>query len=248
MRSLLKKSFLYAFVMLFTMAAFSQQTVNVTAEHAPSNVTFLLPQNNPINVLGYTGDSNKNILEIADGSQFYDEEFKKAKISNSKVPYELRYNAYLDEMEIKLQEGSGLINKKFQRNKIVFESGNKTYKILDTDLRYEKVKLGYFEVIQENQYASLYRKEVKELNIGLEKVPYITPAPKIITEFQDKKNEFYVELNRNGHAIKLSKTTRGVSKVFEGKEKEVKAFIKENDLEVKDEQDLIKIINYVNSL
>ncbi|EDP98528.1 hypothetical protein U8527_21200 [Kordia algicida OT-1] len=249
MKSILKKSSVCVLMLLCTITTFAQQTVNVTSTHAPSVVLFLVPHNNPLFALGYTNDANKSILEVANGSQFHEEEFKDAKISSSQVVFKARYNAYLDEMEIKRQDDKiGYINKNLKKEKISFQTEDRTYKILETDNYSKKRVLGYFKVLKENDYVSLYRKDLKQLNIGLEKTPYMIPAPKIITEFRDTKSEFYVEFKKSGHAIKLSRTRGGVAKLFEDKRAIVKQFIKENNLKVTKEEDIIKVIDYVNSL
>ena len=249
MKSFLKKSSVYVLALLFTAAAFSQQTVNITSTHAPSVVLFLVPHNNPLFALGYTNDTNKSILEVADGSQFHEEEFKDATISSSKTVFKARYNAYLDEMEIKRQDDKiGYINKNLKKEKISFQTENRTYKILETDNYNKKRILGYFEILKENDYVSLYRKDLKQLNIGLEKTPYMIPAPKSITEFRDTKSEFYVEFKQSGHAIKLSRTRGGVAKLFEEKKEIIKQYIKDNNLKVTKEEDIIKVIDYINTL
>ncbi|MBC8755618.1 hypothetical protein H2O64_13150 [Kordia sp. YSTF-M3] len=247
MRSLLKTSCVCAFVMLFTTTAFSQETANVTANHAPSQVSFLIPNYNPVGPLGYA-NGGKNILEIADGSQFHEQEFKDAKVSGSEVLLKARYNAYLDEMEVKYNDEIVCVNKNLQKRRVLFTADNLEYKILDTDNSDKKEKHSYFTVLLENSNVSLYKKDAKELVIALEKVPYMTPAPKIITEFQDAKSEFYVEVKENGNAIKVPKTRRGVANLFPGKEKLIKKFIKQNKINVTEEDGLKKLINYVNSL
>ncbi len=247
MRSSLKTNFIFVMVVLFTITAYSQQTVNITADHAPSQVSFLVPNYNPVGPLGYA-NGGKNILEIADGSQFYEPAFKEAKVSGSEVLLKARYNAYLDEMEIKFNDEIVCVNKNLQKRRILFTADNLTYKILDTDNRDNKKKHSYFTVLLENSNVSLYKKDAKELVIALEKVPYMTPPPKVITEFQDSESQFYIELNESGSAIKIPKTRRGVANLFPGKEKLIKKFIKQNNINVTKEDDLKRLISYVNSL
>jgi hypothetical protein len=190
----------------------------------------------------------KSLLEIAEGSQFRDEEFKEVKTAEPNEKFTARYNAFLDEMEVQGENKSGWINKNRYGSKIVFTEDNIAYKILDADNRDNRKALGYYEVLLENKYVSLYKKKAKKLAVGMEQLQYMTPPPKIITEFQDVKTEYYVEFHNNGNAEKLSRTRGGVAKLFENKRDIVKAYIKKNKLKVTEDQDLITIITYVNSL
>jgi hypothetical protein len=237
----------YLVMMLVVSTAFAQNTINLTSTHAPSQVFFLIPHNNGLFPIDYAS-GNKSIVDVADGSQFYEEEFRSAKISGSTTSFEVRYNAFLDEMEVKHDEGISCINKNLQKHRISFTSENLEYKVLHTGDRDTRKSRGYFRILQENEYVSLYKKEAKKLALGLEKTPYMTPAPKTITEFQDVESDYYIEFENNGIATKLSKTRRGVSKLFKGKEEVVLKFIKKNRLDVTNEEDLQKLFNYINSL
>jgi hypothetical protein len=242
MRSLLKTSCVCAFVMLFTTTAFSQRQ-NSNNQQIGGNIL----HNNITSPLEYTKES-QNIFDIAEGSQFYDIEFKEAKISTSETLYKVRYNAFLDEMEIMQANEIACINKNLQKHKISFPEDNLEYKILEADNRNKKRVHGYFEVLLENNKVSLYKKNQKKLAIGLNRAPYMTPAPEKIVEFQDEKTAFYIELNNSGNAIKLPRKRKAVIRLFKGKEDLVKKFIKENNIKVTKEDDLKKLISYVNSL
>lgn len=76
----------------------------------------------------------------------------------------------------------------------------------------------------------------------------MTPASKMLVEFQDKKSDFYIEFNQSAIAVKLPKTRNAVAKLFKGKEKHIKAFLKKHKIKVTKEEDLIKLIQYANSL
>ncbi|MGH1386520.1 hypothetical protein [Kordia sp.] len=243
MRSLFTTSCLCALAMLFFNSAHSQQSVTLQQDNSPTITFFLVPHHNPLFGLGYV-NPEKSLLQIAEGSQFHNEEFKEVESEQFKA----RYNAFLDEMEIQGENTSGWINKNKYRSKIIFAEDNVAYKILDADDSDAKKALGYYEVLLENDYVSLYKKKAKKLAVGMEQSHYMTPPPKITTEFQDLKADYYVEFHNNGNVKKLSRTRRGVSRLFEDKKNIVKAYIKENKLKVTNDQDLITIITYVNSL
>ncbi|AXG68505.1 hypothetical protein KORDIASMS9_00720 [Kordia sp. SMS9] len=247
MRSFFKTSCLSAFLLLFVATAYAQQTTTLQTDNSPTITFFLVPHFNPLFGLGYV-NPDKSLLEVADGSQYFDEEFKEVKVSATSKAIKGRYNAFFDEMEIENGKEKGWINKYRQREKIIFTEDNTVYKILDGDDRPEMSALGYYEVLLESNRVALYKKNAKKLAVGLEQSPYMIPVQEVVTEFQKLKTEYYVEFNNNGNAQKLSRTRRGVAKLFVGKEDIVKAYIKENKLKVINDEDLIQIITYVNSL
>ena len=248
MRSIFTTSCICAsFLMLFLTTAHSQNRITLQQDNSPTIFFFLVPHHNPLFGLGYI-NPEKSLLEIAEGSQFHDEEFKEVKIAESSEKLTARYNAFLDEMEVQGENKSGWINKNKYGSKIIFTEDDVAYKILDADDSDDRKALGYYEVLLENDYVSLYKKEAKKLAVGIEQLQYMTPPPKIVADYQDVKAEYYIEFHNNGNAKKLSRTRRGVSKLFDDKRDIVKAYIKDNKLKVTRDEDLITIITYVNSL
>lgn len=247
MKTFFKTSCLSAFLLLFVATSYAQQTTTLQTDNSPTNVFFIVPHFNPLFGLGYV-NPDKSLLEVADGSQYFDEEFKEVKVSPKSEPIKARYNAFFDEMEIENGNEKGWINKFRHREKIVFTEDNIAYKILDGDDRPEMSALGYYEVLLESNKVSLYKKNAKKLAVGLEQSPYMIPVPEVVTEFQKLKTEYYIEFNNDGNAQKLSRTRGGVAKLFESKRDQVKAYMKENKLKVINDEDLIQIITYVNSL
>jgi len=207
MRSFFKTSCLSAFLLMFVVTSYAQQTTTLQTDNSPTITFFLVPHFNPLFGLGYV-NPDKSLLEVADGSQYFDEEFKEVKISPTSETIKARYNAFFDEMEIDNGNEKGWINKYRQRGKIVFTEDDTAYKILDGDDSPEKSALGYYEILLESSRVALYKKNAKKLAVGLEQSPYMIPV----------------------------------------KEDIVKAYMKENKLKVINDEDLIQIITYVNSL
>jgi hypothetical protein len=215
--------------------------------NAPTFTGFLVPHFNPFFGLGYVYP-NKGLDEIADGSQFFDEEFKTAKVSALTTKIKARYNAFFDEMEVQNGESTGWLKKAIFFGQNITTEDNKTYKILDADKDKEALDLGYYEVLLQNENVALYKRNRKKINVGMEKSQYMTPEPEVIIEYAAMKVDYYVEFKNDGNATKLSRTRRGVAKAFGDQKEVVLAYIKENKLKVTEEDDLIKVITYVNSL
>jgi hypothetical protein len=180
------------------------------------------------------------------GSPYFDEKFNPAKISPQEKVYLIRYNAISDNMEVINENDTLTLNKSSVNYVLKQITGNITYKILEyADSK--KDKRGYYVSLTEGANVALYRKDIKK---------YVKlTAPKIggslsskTGEFKKKKSEFYIELQGSGNAIKVPKKKKEVIKLLAGKEDLVKKFIKENRIKTTKEKDLIKLINYMNSL
>lgn len=202
--------------------------------------------NNKTGNLAYTGAEEKrsyqNILAQTKGSQFYDENFRKATISNSQNVFKVRYNAFLDEIEIMDGNEIVFINKEYQTDPISFTEKNLTYKVLRQEDKNAKETLGYFVVLQENKPVSLYRKDQKKY------VSSSRPMTNNKAKFQNVRSSFYVEINNSGTAIKLPTNKKDLAALFPKKETKIIMHIKSEKLNIRKEKDLKKLITYINHI
>lgn len=181
------------------------------------------------------------------GTPYFDIKFKSASISPQEKVYLIRYNAITDDMEVISEKDTLVLNKDGNTRYVIKQHlGNITFKILAYDDK-ETIKHGYFVSLTEGDNIALYKKERKKL-VKL-------TAPKIggslssnTGEFRNQKSEFYVEFKRSGTAIKVPRKKKEIIKLLTGKEDIVKKYIKENRIKTSKENDLIKLIKYMNSL
>ncbi|MCH2193258.1 hypothetical protein [Kordia sp.] len=204
------------------------------------------PFRNNINSLAYTDipkeETLKSVISKTKGSQFYDETFRQATISNTKNAFKVRYNAFLDEMEILDGDAVVFIDKKHQKHLVSFPTTNIHYKVLKERKDDERIALGYFVQLEENNYLSLYRKDRKK---------YVAPGshrPRVNGEFKNARTEFYVETNNSGIAIPLPRKNKDFAALFSTKRAQIEAFIQHENIKVQKEADLIKLIKYINNL
>lgn len=248
MRSFLKtSSCLCALLLLFVTTSYSQQTRPLRGDNSPTVTLFLVPHFNPMFGLGYV-NPNKTLLEVAEGSQYFDEEFKEIKNTSKEGKVKARYNAFFDEMEVEKEGELGLISKFHNREKIVFTDNGTAFKILDAKANPEISALGYYQVLLENNYVSLYKKNAKKLSVGVNLGVYMTPPPEIVTEFQELKTAYFIELNNSGIAQRVPRTRGGLAKIFKDKKDVIKKYIKENKLKVTRDEDMIQIFTFINTL
>ena len=211
---------------LFCTIGFSQ---NSDVEHIYTNATSLTS----------VDLTSKKLV----GSSYIDEDFRPAKVSNSEAIYLIRYNAYLDEMEIEIS-GKAYYLPKSNNYIVTFEEVNKVYQLSNYDEKGTQKK-GFFVVLVDGNKASLLVKEKIKLydevptKLGFTK--YEPPTLKRI------KNEFYIDF-KDEIIIKSPTNKKNFSNLFLTKSKEIELYIKKNKLNIKNESDLIQIFNYYNSI
>ncbi|WP_298519690.1 hypothetical protein [uncultured Kordia sp.] len=182
-----------------------------------------------------------------EGTPYYDETFNSASISPIDKVFMVRYNVALDVMEV-IQKNDTLIMNKTNKNYIINQNkGNITYKILEHVESKKDEKLGYYIQLTKGKNVKLYRKDRKKF-VEVKQAAYNGNLGGTSAKYKEQKSEFYIEYGDNGTAVKLPRKKKSVIKLFASKEKEVKAFIKENKIKLTKEKDLVKLIRYVNSL
>ncbi len=186
--------------------------------------------------LNYTGSPYVNESYLAG------EIYHNNKLIADNIP--LRYNALMDEMEFKPSfetpdtESSALL----KSPEIDVRIGSKVYIFVPYQGGIEKG--GYFEVLLRGERVDLFKKYNKRY----------TPEQKATTSltrdtparFSD--NPVYYIVLHDGRFVELSSRTRNFSKAFVGKEREINDFIKSKKLDIKDENHILQIVNYYNTL
>ncbi|WP_298512693.1 hypothetical protein [uncultured Kordia sp.] len=201
---------------------------------------------NNINSLAYSdltnGESLESVISKAEGSQFYDATFREATISSTENVFKVRYNAFLDEMEILDKDAVVILDKRHQKHLIAFPEKNLRYKVLRENNEDNTSTLAYFVLLEEDNYLSLYRKDHKKY------VPSRNQRTSDKAEFQNARSRFYVEINNSGTVIPLPRNNKEFAALFSTKKEKVKAYIKQENLKVRKENDLLKLIKYINSI
>ncbi len=189
---------------------------------------------NQVNVRLFNEDSYKG--PDVEGTPYVVEDFREVKINQDDKVYKARYNANTDQMEIDL-ESSGVI---------ILDEKGKEYKIkfLDTSEEYELVKSiipdrTYGKVLWEN---SKNQKLIKTESIGFvpEKTANgYTPAQK--AKYTSLKEDLYFYDGKSKEAADLpNSANRKIKELFDNT---AKKYIKNQNWDMNNEQDLIKALN-----
>lgn len=154
--------------------------------------------------------------------------------------YPLRYNVYAEEFELKKGDTVNAIAKtsevKINLNgrKFIF----KYYKNKNVN------EFGYFEIISENEKCTLlkkYRKALTEFKPAVTSFDVDVPA-----RFVDLEDFFILFGNKEITALKPS--NKNIVKLFRTKGIDIKPFLRENNLNIKTSTDLIRVVEYCNTL
>ena len=222
------KNILSIITMFISLFAFSQMgNDNVSY----SNGFFFTRANRPTNI-EYTMDGNPYING---------KEFRKVAIDGySKNVQNLRYNAYEDEMEF-MQDGKNYFANKEEGIIIKMPEINKTYKAVKY-LYNDKSYFNYLVALSLGSKFNLYKKESIELLKG-EKSP--NAYGKDANDYFTRAKDLYLIGNKKV-LDKFPKTTKEAIALFSPVKNDVAEFIKNQKINVNKEEDMIKLVNFVN--
>ncbi|NHQ67232.1 hypothetical protein [Elizabethkingia miricola] len=223
----MKKIILFLFS--FITVGFSAQAGNENISY--SNGFFFMRANRP-----------SNIEYTVDGSPYINgKEYRKVTIEGySKNVQNLRYNAYEDEMEF-MQDGKNYFANKEEGIVIKMPEINKTYKAIKY-LYNDKSYFNYLVALSLGSKFNLYKKESIELLKG-EKSP--SAYGKDANDYFAKAKDLYLIGNKKV-LDKFPKTTKEAIALFSPVKNDVAEFIKNQKINVNKEEDMIKLVNFVN--
>lgn len=193
------------------------------------------------------GISEADIKNI-EGSPYYRNNFQIGGIYNAEgvvasgIP--MRYNIFADEIEMRPSSNpDDTTIKSLVKSVDIFAkigADNFIY-ILNTN---SGEKSGYFSVLLDDTYFDLYKKStVNYIKKKFAETNYQKDQPaKFI-----KKEVFYLVDNK-GVFYELPSKRKSFISIFKQKAKELESYIKDNNLNVSKETDMIKIIDYYNSI
>ena len=182
------------------------------------------------------------------GTRYYEDEFKLSDLEYfgrklESIGY-MRYDAYNDVIEMASTpdlEGSEILLLK--NSDVIATINKKEYVFLEYDDEDIKNKKGYMIRLYSGNNYSLYQKKVKIFKEAEKTIAGITESqPPRYTS----KTDFYIQTrDQKPELIKISK--KNLINFFEN-QTEVKEFIKENKLKVREIESIISIIEFANKI
>lgn len=179
---------------------------------------------------------------IIDGNPYINSKnFDSVKIEGYQANVQnLRYNAFEDEMEFEV-DGQIYYTNKEEGLKIEFPTLKKTYQIVNYSFE-SKSRFGYLLALVDHPQYSLYRREKVELLKG-EKSP--SAYGKDANDYFAKERDLYI-VRKGSEFFKFPKNSKEFILKFSLDKMEFDKFLKNNKLSFSKEDDLIKMVNFLN--
>lgn len=237
-----KRTLLFMLAGLLSLSNFAQE-VNVTRAgtnaigidlQSFSHMTF---RNNLALADARSGGSLEAYYESVLGSPYIYDALLPAKVNNFNDVVTARYDAFNDLITIKLSKTKIFYLEKRIGNKMRFVKTNEVYQVFYD----EKERASFFKVVKSSDNFSLLLKQQVKLTGG--EKPKSTYDEYKAPAFKRAKDKMYLSLN-NENAIKVPTNKKKFYKLFASNGTSIKNFIKKNKLNIKEQKDLIKILDY----
>lgn len=185
-------------------------------------------------------------FEDTKGSPYSNEDFLEGKIFKDdklvKSDIAMRYNLFSDEIEIKNSVSDKTYSALLRDPDIFVKIFNDIYVFIPFEGSNEKGH--YFKVSSEGKNFNLYKKESV-----VYKEPYYAKSTYDVSRSAEwAKSVSYYLVSKKGDFYELPNSRSKIIKAMSSKGKEVKTFMKKEKLDLDEESDLIKLVNYYNSL
>ncbi len=234
--------FLFTWFLIFSFFNISAQLASIDGNYAEAVIRGLSSNEIRIN------DVNKTVdLSTIKGSPYENEKFQLGKASNllndKPTAYYLRYNIYNDIIELKAslneQDIRGLI--KSLNIYVIISNREYHFEIYSDDNK--STKKGYFILLSKGKNSSLYLKKIVTF---IDKKPAKDSFHKDIPASFKESEKYYIKKQRV--LVPLSTNKKELLNQLSDQGNELKSYIKSEKINLKDEQDLIKLFNYYDSL
>ncbi|MBE9491902.1 MAG: hypothetical protein IMY70_03365 [Bacteroidetes bacterium] len=233
----------FLFFSLFTDAQGVQKVPNQNKSTEPTRANILIAPSGATNDQYISdGGSLVNFISLgSEGNMYLIDEWKEGetilKDGSILQGREYRYNIYAQQMQFIHGEDTLAFAVPEELQTITFDGRTFIYYPYKEN---NERKKSYFEVLTDGPCQLVLRREITyhfidTENDGLENDVYILERKYFIVK--DHQDAFIIPLNK-----------KGVLSILGDKEEEISAFIRSSNLRVKNEDNLIKIIEYYNTL
>ena len=186
-------------------------------------------------------DPKGNQLTYADieGNAYYSKGFASAKIENATSLLKVRYNIYTDTVELLNEEDIFELPKSTKYSPISFLNPAATLVLYNI----ENLPQGYYFESTPGNFILLKKMKV-EFREGAKAVNSFTPA--IPPKFENLKPEFYLKTKFG--VFLIPKKAIDFLEALPEKKSEAGDFIKKNNIKLNQEEDLVKLVNFLNTV
>lgn len=206
-------------------------------------------QQSYVNTSGYMNGqiafAKKAESQPATGTQYYEERFMPAKINGSDEIVVVRHNAYSDEIEVKVHEEIRVVQP--VEGLIVKLAGgtNTSYEYQTYVTEDNLTRQNFLIVVSDNPNLKIYRKD--RITLIPEQHPTGGYQKYKAASYKKLDPEYYIKL-KDGKIVYFDTKKSEILSMFPAKQKEIKAFIKENKISTSEDEGLAKLGTFLNTI
>ena len=154
----------------------------------------------------------------------------------------LRYNIFSNEIEIKKSSSDTEYNALIRNSDMIIKIEDDVFVLIPFEGEDEKGS--YFKIISSGAHLDLYKRS------SVEYTPRTFPKTSYDREKPAKfmRTDSYYLMLKDGKFVEMPKKKSKLLKIMKRNENEIKDFIKVNHINLKEENDLIKLVKFYNSL
>ena len=156
----------------------------------------------------------------------------------------MRYNAYSDEFEFIDSKNDTLVLHKSEAFKdIIFMGSNTRYELVNYTSKGGEALSGYLIRLNERNDCVLYKKQKVNYYAAQEaKTSYDNGTP---AKFEPVDDIFYFK-RKDKEVVELPSSRKGLVKLYPEKKEKIEAFIKQNEIGFKKEDDYVKLADFLS--
>lgn len=223
----MKKTILTTLILASINLCFAQNTLSVNGATGTHSVFD--------GIKSTTGKTFK--YEDIAGSPYYNKDFAIAKIADNYEQVPVRYNSYKDEIEFKKNNEVQVLPKSSVFTRIEIPSSKQTIVLFET---FDELSGYFFELV--NGKISLYKKiKTKFVDVVPAANGYATERP---ANFRNLDPVYYIKTEKG--FIKKPKNQKEIIAEFPDKKDALTAFFKSNKIKFDKDEDLIKLVTFLN--
>jgi hypothetical protein len=233
---------IFVLIVALTFGSSTLFSQNLGTQRKTNQFTEYLDRHNENDIYDINDPSTYNGSPFAKPLYLLGNVYREEELISNRIA--LRYNVYSEEIEVKesILEDNNKAKALIKSTDIHVSIANDLFVYLPLN---ESLPIGgYYQVLHKGDFIKLYKKLLKKFYLPKKAATSLTKD--VPATFIDRE-VFYIAL-KNDRYYELPSTKNKIIKAFKKNGAIVKNYIKEKDLDISNEKDLIRLIIYIDSL
>ncbi len=192
----------------------------------------------------YAADLYKTKYNAQESTPYLNEVFTPAKINNIRETKMVRFDAFEDRVEVRINAKKVVILQDSQSYSIsLLDGSDKLYETKRYRDEKGNAKTSFFELIAHKENYKLYLKEKIKFFKGEKAQGYEAPKPAM---FKKQKTTYYISdfKRQSDQLLRIPSKVKTFMEFFPSRSKPVRMFMKDNKLKIDNGDDLVKIFDF----